>query len=225
MSALFIYMLKWACCLTLLYSLYRFMLSKETFHRVNRIVLLGILISSMLLPLLTVPLNRPVTINVWQTEEKENTPQPPFRVEIKEERPDPLPISLESGELKPSLREDLEAPSSVPSPPTGRNLLLLLLGITYIIGVVIAWCSYLWSFISLHRVIARSEPVDYRDLPHGVRLLRNADVTIPFSWFRWIVIGEEDTEKQRAIIVHEMSHIQRWHSADMMLCDFTINML
>ena len=36
---------------------------------------------------------------------------------------------------------------------------------------------------------------------------------------------EEDTEKQRAIIVHEMSHIQRWHSADMMLCDFTINML
>ena len=86
MSALFIYMLKWACCLTLLYSLYRFMLSKETFHRVNRIVLLGILISSMLLPLLTVPLNRPVKINVWQTEEKERTPQPPLRVEIKEER-------------------------------------------------------------------------------------------------------------------------------------------
>ena len=225
MSALFIYMLKWACCLTLLYSLYRFMLSKETFHRVNRIVLLGILVFSMLLPLLTVPLNRPVKINVWQTEEKERTPQSPLRVEIKEERPDPLPISLESGELKPSSKEDLEAPSSVPSPPTGRNLLLLLLGITYIIGVVIAWRSYLWSFISLHRVIARSEPVDYRDLPHGVRLLRNADVTIPFSWFRWIVIGEEDTEKQRAIIVHEMSHFQRWHSADMMLCDFTINML
>ena len=71
MSALFIYMLKWACCLTLLYSLYRLLLSKETFHRVNRIVLMGILVFSMLLPLLTVPLNRPVKINVWQTEEQE----------------------------------------------------------------------------------------------------------------------------------------------------------
>ena len=78
MNDLFIYMLKWACCLTLLYSLYRLLLSKETFHRVNRIVLLGILVFSMLLPLLTVPLNRPVKINVWQTEEKEKLPQLPI---------------------------------------------------------------------------------------------------------------------------------------------------
>ena len=226
MSALFIYMLKWACALTILYSFYRLLLSREKFHKVNRIVLLGILVSSMLLPLLTVPLNRPVKINVWHTEEKERTPQPPLRVEIKDERPDHLPISLESGEIKPSFKEDLEAPSSVPSPPTGNNLLLFLLGITYIIGVVIAWCSYLWSLISLRRVIAKSEPIEYRNLPHGIRLLRNADVTIPFSWFRWIVIGkEDDAEKQHAIIVHEMSHIQRWHSADMLLCDFTVNML
>ena len=226
MNALFIYMLKWACALTILYSFYRLLLSREKFHKVNRLVLLGILIFSMLLPLLTVPMNRPVKINVWQTEEKERIPQPSLRVEIKDERPDPLPISLESGEIKPSFKEDLEAPSSVLSLPTGNNLLLFLLGITYIIGVVIAWCSYLWSLISLRRVIVNSEPVEYRNLPHGIRLLRNADVTIPFSWFRWIVIGkEDDAEKQHAIIVHEMSHIQRWHSADMLLCDFTVNML
>ena len=78
MSALFIYMLKWACALTILYSFYRLLLSREKFHKVNRLVLLGILVFSMLLPLLTVPLNRPVKINVWQTEEKEHTPQPPL---------------------------------------------------------------------------------------------------------------------------------------------------
>jgi len=226
MNALFIYMLKWACALTILYSFYRLLLSREKFHKVNRLVLLGILIFSMLLPLLTVPMNRPVKIYLWQTEEKERTLQLPLKVEIKDERPEPLPVRLERGELKPSFKEGLEAPSSVPSPPTGNNLLALLLGVTYIIGVVIAWGSYLWSLISLQRVIAKSKPVEYRDLPHGIRLLRNADVTIPFSWFRWIVIGKEDgAEQQHAIIVHEMSHIQRWHSADMVLCDFTVNML
>jgi len=228
MSALFIYMLKWACCLTLLYSLYRLLLSKETFHRVNRIVLLGILVFSMLLPLLTVPLNRPVKINVWQTEEKEKLSQPPLekdgRVVDVGNQDSYLPINGEAFPIEKGTESESDAVE--PSPPTGRNLLFLLLGIMYIIGVVIAWGSYLLSLISLHRVIARSEPVEYSELPNGVQLLRNADVTIPFSWFRWIVIGkEEDAGKQHAIIVHEMSHIQRWHSIDMLLCDFTVNML
>ena len=228
MNDLFIYMLKWACCLTLLYSLYRLLLSKETFHRVNRIVLLGILVFSMLLPLLTVPLNRPVKINVWQTEEKEKLPQLPIerdaRVVDVSNQDSYLPINGEAFPIEQGTGSGSDA--VLPSPPTGRNLLFLLLGIMYIIGVVIAWGSYLWSLISLRRVIARSEPVEYRELPNGVQLLRNADVTIPFSWFRWIVIGkEEDAEKQHAIIAHEMSHIQRGHSIDMLLCDFTVNML
>ena len=238
MNALFIYMLKWACALTILYSFYRLLLSREKFHKVNRIVLLGILVFSMLLPLLTVPLNRPVKINVWQSEENSLPPAPPSREGGKNEWQEPPLAPTQPPRGEESLKSpsgDLEGPSSVPSPPTGNNLLLFLFGITYIIGVVIAWCSYLWSLISLRRVIAKSEPIEYRtsigsaqgsDLPHGIRLLRNADVTIPFSWFRWIVIGkEDDAEKQHAIIVHEMSHIQRWHSADMLLCDITVNML
>ena len=62
MSALFIYMLKWACCFTLLYSLYRLLLSKETFHRVNRIVLMGILVVSPLLPEIPSPF-QPLSLN------------------------------------------------------------------------------------------------------------------------------------------------------------------
>ena len=231
MSALFVYMLKWACCLTLLYSLYRLLLSKETFHRVNRIVLLGILVFSMLLPLLTVPLNRPVKINMWQ---KTTSPAPSQGGESYilplEEKREELNLSSPLGGDKREVGQEGDLGQrglDVAHPlPTGNNLLLFLLGITYIIGVVIAWCSYLWSLISLRRVIAKSEPIEYCILPHGMRLLRNADVTIPFSWFRWIVIGkEDDAEKQHAIIVHEMSHIQRWHSADMVLCDITVNML
>ena len=231
MSALFIYMLKWACALTILYSFYRLLLSREKFHKVNRLVLLGILVCSILLPLLTVPLNRPVKINVWQ---KTTSPAPSQGGESYilplEEKREELNLSSPLGGDKREVGQEGDLGQrglDVAHPlPTGNNLLLFLLGITYIIGVVIAWCSYLWSLISLRRVIANSEPIEYRNLPHGIRLLRNADVTIPFSWFRWIVIGkEDDAEKQHAIIVHEMSHIQRWHSADMLLCDFTVNML
>ena len=55
MASLFIYILKWAISLTLLYSLYGLFLRKETFHRFNRMVLVGILLTSMVLPFCIIP--------------------------------------------------------------------------------------------------------------------------------------------------------------------------
>lgn len=46
-----IYIIKWAIALTSLYSLYGLFLRKETFHALNRGVLLAILGLSMVLPL------------------------------------------------------------------------------------------------------------------------------------------------------------------------------
>ena len=58
----FFYMLRWAVGLTLLYSLYRLLLGKETFHRVNRVVLVGIMLISMMLPLVTLPFSQPAWV-------------------------------------------------------------------------------------------------------------------------------------------------------------------
>ena len=50
MGIFLIYILKSAVCLSLFYLFYRLLLSKETFHRFNRIALLGILFLSLLIP-------------------------------------------------------------------------------------------------------------------------------------------------------------------------------
>ena len=50
MATFIIYAIRWAVTLTLLYSLYRLLLQRETFHRLNRAVLLAILVVSPLLP-------------------------------------------------------------------------------------------------------------------------------------------------------------------------------
>ena len=49
MAAFIIYAIRWAVTLTLLYSLFRILLRRETFHRLNRTVLLAILLVSPLL--------------------------------------------------------------------------------------------------------------------------------------------------------------------------------
>ena len=57
MGTFFVYILKTSICLTGFYLFYRLLLSKETFHRFNRVALLGILLLSQLIPLceITVP--------------------------------------------------------------------------------------------------------------------------------------------------------------------------
>ena len=42
-----IYMLKTALCLSVFYLFYRLWLSKETFHRFNRMVLIGLILVSL----------------------------------------------------------------------------------------------------------------------------------------------------------------------------------
>jgi hypothetical protein len=50
MGVFFIYILKSSVCLVLFYLFFRLLLSKETFHRFNRMALLGVLFFSLLIP-------------------------------------------------------------------------------------------------------------------------------------------------------------------------------
>src|SRR5574344_1329544 len=51
MALFIIYIIRWAICLTLLYSIFRLVLSRETLHSFNRLVVLSIMALSMLLPI------------------------------------------------------------------------------------------------------------------------------------------------------------------------------
>ena len=54
MGIFFVYILKSSVCLTLFYLAYRWLLSKETFHRFNRMALLSLLVLSHLIPFIEV---------------------------------------------------------------------------------------------------------------------------------------------------------------------------
>ena len=57
MGIFFVYILKSSVCLTIFYLFYKLLLSRDTFHRFNRVALLGILLLSQLIPFceITVP--------------------------------------------------------------------------------------------------------------------------------------------------------------------------
>ena len=54
MGIFFVYILKSSVCLAMFYLFYRLLLSKETFHRFNRVALLGVLVLSCLIPMIEV---------------------------------------------------------------------------------------------------------------------------------------------------------------------------
>lgn len=63
MGTFLVYILKSSLCLDLFYLFYRLLLSKETFHRFNRIALLGVMLISCLLPLIRVTVDQATVVN------------------------------------------------------------------------------------------------------------------------------------------------------------------
>ena len=63
MGTFLVYILKSAVCLAMFYLFYRLLLSKETFHRFNRMALLGVMLLSCLLPLVKVTVEQASSVN------------------------------------------------------------------------------------------------------------------------------------------------------------------
>ena len=63
MGLFFIYILKASVCLALFYLFYKVLLSKETFHRFNRMALLGIVALAFALPAVKIAVSEPTALN------------------------------------------------------------------------------------------------------------------------------------------------------------------
>ena len=89
MQDFLIYDAKVAVLIIVFYMFYRLMLSKETFHRVNRVVLLATAVLSFVLPLCVITLHKTVTLDVAPTVSVGN-----LQTEIAEEKPEVWQIVL-----------------------------------------------------------------------------------------------------------------------------------
>ena len=203
MVAFIIFAIRWAVTLTLLYSLYRLLLRRETFHRLNRAVLLAILVVSPLLPLVPLHTDTPTAMDAVLT-----------RIEV------PL-TSLPSDE---NVAEN--ALTAQESEGATSGLWLRYSAYIYIIGIAVALATYLFRMLSLVRVIRRSRRIAHPMVPDNVHLMLDMRITQPSSWMHWIFIGPIDLKQNaETVLRHELAHVRLRHSWDVVLCDLTCRLL
>ncbi len=197
MGLFVVYILKSALCLAAFYLFYRLLLSRETFHRFNRVALLGVLVLSCVLPLVEVSVKQPS--EVGQTM-----------------------FSLEQWLL---LMTSAPMAETVPAARAEMSWVQVLL-LVYVAGVVffVLRSGYsLLRLLALLRSARREDAGAWLPGCHGLCLLVHGRAIAPFSWMRCVVISRKDLEEDgRAILTHEWAHIRRGHSWDLLLVDLCI---
>ena len=178
---LIIYQIKVGLCLIAFYLLWKLLLSRETFHRFNRVALLVVMALALVLP--------------WVKLSLETTAPVTQQMVILEE----LLVSPNGAVAQQA------APSwSV----TGIATVL------YLIGMVLAVVWFLHGQWSLHRLLKRGRR---ESLPGGATLHIIPGNQTPFSYFKHIVINEQDyRDNPREILTHEQAHIDLRHSWDVL---------
>ena len=193
MGVFFIYILKSSVCLVLFYLFFRLLLSKETFHRFNRMALLGVLFFSLLIPCIEVTTRH--------------------QVEVQQ-----AVLSIEQLLLMAELEATPANVGAVKETPAISWVQIVLL--VYLAGILFLACRNIYSLICLFRLVHSGK---HEKLEKGVTLVVHNQEIAPFSWMKYIVISRKDLEENgREILIHEMAHIHHCHSVDLLVADICI---
>lgn len=190
METFFVYLVKSSVCILFYELFYRLFLRGETFHRLNRIVLLVSLILSLLLPLFD--------LSEWFATASQNRA---------------LPLT----ELTVSLQElVVEQKTAALSDHNGMTVSVVLFGI-YLTGVVLLLLKNLFVFVYLNRLLKRCRREQTTD---GQVYYRCPDQIGPFSWLGRVVLSSaDDGALTSCILAHERAHVQLGHSLDLVLVE------
>lgn len=193
MGVFFIYILKSSVCLVLFYLFFRLLLSKETFHRFNRMALLGVLFFSLLIPCIEVTTRHQVEVQQAMLSIEQLL----------------LMAELEATPVDADVVQETSAISWV-------QVVLLV----YLAGILFLACRNIYSLICLFRLIHSGK---HEKLEKGGTLVVHNQEIAPFSWMKYIVISRKDLkENGREILIHEMAHINHRHSVDLLVADICI---
>lgn len=192
MSLFLTYELKVAVLVAVFYIFWRLLVANETWHRLNRIVLLSTALASFVLPLCVITIHQTVEV------------MPPVA--------DTLPLPTDETAMP------IESVPIVTNTETERPFNWLLpLTIIYIIGVVVVLSKMLLSLWRLYRMRAESK---VHPLPDGYLMAVCEKVSTPFSWWNTVFMNHNDYEKgTNALLTHELGHLRLHHSADVLLVE------
>ncbi len=190
MGTLFIYAVKSAICLALLYLPYALLMRKDTFYSFNRGVLLGIAVLSAVIPLIdTTMLYNPALESLSKAEN----------------------AVIEVG--LPTLTWYPQETTGATHVQTSNAFPWIDFIVTvYFLGAVLCLVIKLIQFVRLNRFMRSGCLWISKD--GGINVYCHADKVNPFSWMNSIVISEDDYEDNPAVMTHETAHIRKHHSWD-----------
>ena len=199
MGIFFVYILKSSVCLVVFYLFYRLLLSRETFHRFNRVALLSILLLSCLLPLVEVTVKE-------QTEVHQTM------------------MTLEQWLMLADMMNSANTAELQAEEVTVTWIQIALL--VYLAGILFFAFRNGYSLLKLGNLLRSGRKERLEDYTGGkekvILIVHDRDIA-PFSWMKYIVISQKDLgENGREILIHELAHIQNRHSWDLLVADFCI---
>ena len=210
MGAFVTYLLKAGIFLLFFYLFNRLLLSKETFHRFNRIVWLLIIPLSLVLPFCVPGSFDPLA---WFAPKQQQGQM----------------LILPEG-MTATVTD-----SSDGSYAMTRMVQWILL--VYFAGMFVCFLFFVISYVKLAAVLWKnkrngmaapfegllSQCREMAGVRRKVVLLVHTRQTAPFSWMRYIVVSEKDMrEDGKDILIHELSHVRKGHSPDLILTDLLI---
>ena len=237
MGVFFAYILKSSLLLAVLVSLFMLFMSKETFHKINRYIMLFIITLSLVLPLVNIGVGTPLGDFFSDLENAYNDNINVTTVAEGEALWDETIAMLADGTTLIGDVPDMDATHSVDtntvfesayvgisnedSLETNVPLWMWIPVAVYLLGVAILLVRLLLVYIQVSRIITCSKCADAASYGfNGIRLRVHNGAEMPFSWFRWVVVAEKDlSEGAREVLAHETAHVNAGHSWDIFLVD------
>ena len=191
MTEFLIYDLKVAVLIAVFYFFYRLLMERETFHRLNRIVLLSSIALSLVLPLCVITFHKTVEV-----EQKTATDNPSPQSTITDIPT--VPVTADTVQMA----------------PVDQSAIVFAI---FMIGVLCRLFYIANSYRLLRRIISDSEQHALED---DVTLAVVDLPVAPFSWMRTIVLSRIDYEERNpSILAHERGHIRLHHSWDIVFVE------
>ena len=227
MGAFIVYIIKSSLLLAMFVSLFMLFMSRETFHKLNRHLLLFIIVVSLALPFANLGVSTPLqgvfdAIENGFAKTDDSLPVADFSLA------DELPImtTLSSVATFDTVPMVDVAPVQIEERGSAQPLWQIALLVAYGLGVTLLVVRQLVMYIQLSRLIMRSSKVSAAQYGlHGVKLRLHSGEEKPFSWFGWVVVSNKDMDEgAREILTHEAAHVRAGHSWDILLADAVIIM-
>ncbi|SMD34611.1 Signal transducer regulating beta-lactamase production, contains metallopeptidase domain [Reichenbachiella faecimaris] len=193
------YLMESSVMLTCLYALYVLILRKETFFSLNRFYLIGIVLFSLVFPLLSFDFNpAPVA-------------QLPIQ-EISKARVTYYDAFAEWTYVHTSAAPVATSPTRFSEINWGEVALWTLIGL-YLIGVVVCLSRTAWTVQWIYGLIRRHAVETHE----GVQVVKMKNQMAPFSFLNFVFVHEEimGTAEFDYILAHERTHVQQRHAADL----------